>query len=403
MNKITPLPPFESQRLASLESYRMMDTAPEADFEELVQLASEICGTPIALITLVDDTRQWFKSKVGLEVNQTPKEQAFCAHTIVDSSGFMQIKDARTDLRFSDNPLVTADPNIVFYAGVSLMSEDGMPLGTLCVIDRIPKELSEKQLNAMKILAKQVMAQMELRKQLSGLKELNKQLAETNDFMQRFATTAAHDIKNPLSNISLSAEMLIRHLNKSGDEKGQKFASTNLNSAKQLAKLVNDMLEYSLRPEILTQNHQSFQILTFLKKVTSMITLPKNVEISYPDKDLQLTTSEIALQQLFINLLTNAVRYNDKQTCCIKIMCTQTQTHTQFIVEDNGIGIASKELERIFDRNVTLNNTDRFKQSSTGIGLHTVRFLLDKLGGSISVESEPTVGSRFTFTIPSQH
>ncbi|WP_162796240.1 GAF domain-containing sensor histidine kinase [Pedobacter namyangjuensis] len=401
MQKITPQTQFESQRLASLESYKMMDTAPEADFEELVQLASEICGTPIALITLVDDTRQWFKSKVGLEVNQTPKEQAFCAHTIVDSSGFMQIRDARTDLRFSNNPLVTSAPNIVFYAGISLLAQDGMPLGTLCVIDRVPKELTDRQLNAMKILAKQVMAQMELRKQLAGLKELNKQLSETNEFMQRFATTAAHDIKNPLSNISLSAELLIRHLKKNDDDKGLKFANTNLNAAKHLAKLVSDMLAYSLRPEILTQNHHSFPIIIFLQKVVSMITMPKNVKISYPENGLHITTSEIALQQLFINLLTNAIRYNDKQTCCIKISCAQNEMHTQFIVEDNGIGIANNELERIFDRNVTLNQSDRFKQSSTGIGLHTVRVLLEKLGGKISVESELTKGSRFIFTIPS--
>ena len=399
MNKNIQLPFNEQQRLASLESYKILDTASETDFEDIALLASEICGTPIALITLVDQNRQWFKSRIGLDVTETPREYAFCAHTILDQSGLMQVSDARNDHRFATNPLVTSDPNIVFYAGITLLSHDGFPLGTLCVIDRVPRELSDKQLSALRTLAKQVMAQMDLRKQISSLEMANNQLSETNEFMQRFATSAAHDIKNPLSSISMSAEMLSKHLENTGDERGIRLARTNLSSTKQLGKLVNDMLEYSLRPEVLTVNQTKISTLKFLGNTVSMITMPENVEISFPPHDAEIYSSEIALQQIFINLLTNAIRYNDKEVCRITIGCSVDAEQTTFMVSDNGIGINRDELERIFDKKVTLNSADRFSQSGTGIGLFTVKFLIEKLGGSIRVESEPGKFSRFIFTI----
>lgn len=399
MNKKVPLPENELQRLAVLESYQIIGTAPEDDFEDITLLASEICGTPIALITLVDQTRQWFKSNHGLSVNETPREHAFCAHTIVDPSGIMQISDARNDQRFAANPLVTSDPNIVFYAGVSLLTHDGFSLGTLCVIDRIPKQLSDGQLKALRTLAKQVMAQMELRKQITSLEKANHQLTETNEFMQRFATSAAHDIKNPLSSISMSAELLSRHLEQNGDQRGLKLAKTNLSCAKQLGTLVNSMLEYSLRPEVLTIDQTKLEVRKFLEKTVSMITIPDNVQISYPPDDVEISTSAIALQQIFINLLTNAVRYNDKMTCKINISCSLQDGTTNFTVTDNGIGIQPEQLERIFDKDVKLNSADRFNQTGTGIGLYTVRFLVEKLGGSIRAESELGKSTSFIFNI----
>ncbi|MGN7986157.1 GAF domain-containing sensor histidine kinase [Pedobacter sp. 22226] len=399
MNEKFPYPPNESRRLEILNDYQIMDTPKEDDFDGITRLASEICGTPIALITLLDETRQWFKSSVGLNVEGTPREHAFCAHTIVEQSGVMEIEDARTDNKFSGNPLVQGDPGIVFYAGVSLIGEEGMPLGTLCVIDRVVRKLSPEQLSAMHTLAKQVIAQIELRKKIRRLNEANLQLRETNEFMQRFATTVAHDLKNPLSSISMSAEMLIRHLQEKNDEKGTRLASTNLNSSNKLTQLVNDMLDYSLRPEILIQNHSDIFLEDFLSKTVSMISMPENVRIQMPHENLVFRTSEIALQQIFINLLTNAVRYNDKGTCEIAISCSVSKEQISFTVSDNGIGIPQDALERIFTKNVTVNAADCFNQTSTGNGLHTVRFLIEKLGGSISVTSQIAKGSCFSFNI----
>ncbi|MEH3112303.1 sensor histidine kinase [Pedobacter terrae] len=401
MDNIAKLHENENQRLQALESYQIMDSLAEEDFDELTQMASQICGTPIALITLVDSSRQWFKSKLGIDVQQTPREHAFCAHTIIDPTGLMVVSNAKEDQRFAENPLVTGDPNIAFYAGVSLMTPEGMPLGSLCVIDTVPRTLDERQLWSLKVLGKQVIAQMEMRKKLLLLCETNRRLAETNQFMQQFATTAAHDIKNPLTTISMSTELLTKHLYSSGDQKGYKLALVSFNGIKALGKLINDMLEYSIRPEILTAQHELIELGSFLRKTVSMLSIPENVQINYPKAGTEISTSAIALQQILINLLTNSVRYNDKQTCLIQIDCIIVNGLANITVSDNGMGIRREELERIFQRNVTLNTSDRFAQSGTGIGLATVKLLVEKLGGEISVQSTPGVGSAFTFTIGS--
>jgi PAS domain S-box-containing protein len=145
----------ESARLRALYDKQILDTAPEAAFDALVAEAARICKVPIALVTLVDENRQWFKAKVGLEVSQTPREQAFCAHAIVGPSGVLVVPDAHKDPRFSGNPLVTGDPNVRFYAGIVLRDAAGAAMGTLCVIDRVPRELSAVQLAQLDALAEQ--------------------------------------------------------------------------------------------------------------------------------------------------------------------------------------------------------------------------------------------------------
>jgi diguanylate cyclase (GGDEF)-like protein/PAS domain S-box-containing protein len=160
--KIAPLPNDEQSRLATLKKYDILDTEPDAALDAMVQLASYICQTPIAAISLIDENRQWFKAITGLDVTETSRDIAFCAHTILQDET-MIVPDALRDERFFDNPLVTSDPDIRFYAGVPLSTTQGQHLGTLCVIDRIPRELSMAQLNAIDILAKNIMAHLDLR------------------------------------------------------------------------------------------------------------------------------------------------------------------------------------------------------------------------------------------------
>lgn len=163
------LPDNESMRLRALKEYGVFDTASEQAFDDITRLASFICKTPISLISLIDDSRQWFKARVGLEAAQTPREHAFCAHAILKPSEIMVVPDAMADERFTANPLVTGDPNIRFYAGVPLVTPTGEALGTLCVIDRTPRELDPQQLEVLRALARQVIAQFELRRSLMTL------------------------------------------------------------------------------------------------------------------------------------------------------------------------------------------------------------------------------------------
>jgi signal transduction histidine kinase len=166
----------EEERLAALARYAILDTSPEAAFDDVAKLAAALCDTPMALVSLVDRDRQWFKSMVGLDITETPRAISFCSHAIEGDGPFI-VDDAAADERFASNPLVTGAPSLRFYAGVPLLEEhDGLPLGTLCVLDTRPRELTELQLRTLRVLAKQVVAQLEVRKLLAREKSLHEEV-----------------------------------------------------------------------------------------------------------------------------------------------------------------------------------------------------------------------------------
>jgi PAS domain S-box-containing protein len=182
-----PIPANEEARLKTLLAYHLLDSMPEQAFDDLTLIASEICGTPIALVTLLDRERQWFKSRVGLEAPETPRDVAFCAHAIMQEDVFI-VSDAFEDPRFADNPLSTDDPHVRFYAGMPLITPTGHALGTLCVIDHIPRTLTEKQIQALRGLARQVMTQIEMRQIVERLEFA---LEQRNTAVEEAHTNAA--------------------------------------------------------------------------------------------------------------------------------------------------------------------------------------------------------------------
>jgi len=208
-----PLHPQESARLAALQRYEILDTLPGAEFDDLTQLASQICGTPMAMISLIDDRRQWFKSKIGTTTEETPREHAFCGYTILQNE-LLEVPNALTDARFSQNPLVIGQPEIRFYAGAPLTTPDGFNLGSLCVIDQIPRQLTPEQRSALKLLGRQVMAQLELRRSL-------KLLESQSAFQRAILEGANHSI------ISTDPDGIIRTFN-AGAEKLLGYSAAEL-------------------------------------------------------------------------------------------------------------------------------------------------------------------------------
>jgi PAS domain S-box-containing protein len=178
-----PIPENESARLRALRDYNILDTPPEIQFDDLTQLASYICGTPIAALTLIDEDRQWFKSQIGLGVDQTSRDAAFCAHGLLNPHELLEVPDALKDTRFADNPLVLGLPNIRFYAGAPIVNPDGLPLGSLCVIDRTPRDLSAAQLQALMALSRQASALLEMRKAVGALAQNVRQRARAEQLL----------------------------------------------------------------------------------------------------------------------------------------------------------------------------------------------------------------------------
>ena len=390
----------EEARLSALKSYNILDTAEEKDFDDLTTLASAICQTPVAFISLIDDKRQWFKSRRGITEKEASIESSFCTYAIASGNDIMIVENATLDARFIENPLVNMENGITFYAGVPLINKDGFALGSLCVVDKSQKQLTEEQIIALKIIAKQVVDKLELRRSAIELAKLYQELIDSNLFIQGFSAMAAHDIKNPMSSILLSAQLMKRRLGKFHDKSFEKLLNLNINATKRLITMLDDMIAYSKSPQLLLTQKQFVNSTELFQTVISLIRVPDNFEILLPSENYLLSISKIALQQIFINLLTNAIRYNDKDRGLIQIRCSEDVERYYFEVEDNGIGIAREYHEEVFGNNFTLNITDRENKKGNGIGLSTVKELLKILKGMITVRSVIGKGTTFSFNLP---
>ncbi|MBC85872.1 MAG: hypothetical protein CL677_01740 [Bdellovibrionaceae bacterium] len=224
----------EEERLSELESYHILDTEEEEIYNSIVKIASYICETPIALISLVDKERQWFKARVGLDATETDRSLAFCAHAIQQEKIF-EVSDSRVDERFQDNPLVTASPNIVFYAGAPISTSSGHNLGTLCVIDSKPKQLSKEQQDLLTSLSQQVSQNFELRR-------AKKELMKANQILEDFSYKLSHDLQTPLRHITAYCELIEnKHSNDFDDESTTWFANVS-SGAKRMRQHIKEML-----------------------------------------------------------------------------------------------------------------------------------------------------------------
>ncbi|ADV50007.1 GAF sensor signal transduction histidine kinase [Cellulophaga algicola DSM 14237] len=392
----------EERRLAALQSYTILDSLPEEDYDNLSKIASEICGTPISMISLIDDKRQWFKSSYGLDVKETEREISFCGHMINETNDVFIVQDAREDDRFFDNPLVTGDTNVVFYAGVPLMTANNLPIGSLCVIDHEPKTLNKSQIESLKALSNQVMKLIELRKNELLLQEALSNQKEKNTELERFAYIAAHDLKSPLNNISTLTDIFIDQYGSKIDSQGVDILNMIVSSSNRLKGLIEGLLDYSKSDHLLNEKTTKVSIEKVKNNINSIFSSNPHIHLTVLSELNTLTINETALDQILINLVTNAIKYSDKPEVQITIGIDDSKTHYLFYVEDNGPGIPEDKYNSIFDIFTINTPLDKFGVRGNGIGLATVKKVIEKLGGEITVKSTLGEGSKFSFTIKKQ-
>jgi signal transduction histidine kinase len=389
----------EQLRLKELESFSILDTLPDQDYDNLTSIAAQICGTPISLVSLIDNKRQWFKSHHGLNVSETPKEYAFCAHAINNDDKLFLVKDAREDERFYDNPLVTDEPYVIFYAGIPLVTDEGLPLGTLCVIDHEPKVLDQSQINALKSLSVQVMNLLRLRKSKMDQESLISKLESKNRELEQFANVAAHDLKSPLHSITSLASLFRKQYSDSIDDDGKNILRLIEESSEKLSGLIEGLLRYSKSEDSLKEEKSLININTMVIGLSKLFSAEENLSINSKSPIESIIVNKTALDQILINLVANAIKYNDKEKIEIEIDVDEDEHQYIFIVKDNGPGIKKEYQERIFNIFEVFSNSDRYGKSGNGIGLSTVKKVVELLGGRINVESEIGHGAKFIFTL----
>ena len=385
----------EAERLKEVSSYKIADTLTEKEYDDIAFLASVICGTPIALVTLVYEDRQWFKATVGTELKENKRELSFCTHAISGDKDVMVVEDATVDNRFMHNPLVQGGPQLVFYAGAPIVNKNGYSLGTVCVYDVEKKSLTDAQVKGLKMLSEQVMGLLELRKQNFQLELMKERLEISNKSLEAFAMILAHDIKTPLTSVTLANNML----EEEADE--AKLDVKDLTDIiKKNAEKINRLVDGILTNAKIAEKHNTLdeiELLSFLEQLKSTLFCPKPLHFIYALNIHKLFFNKIQLEQLFNNLFTNAIRYNDKENVEIKISANQNNGFYNFEVTDNGMGIAMENQSSIFKLFETVNQKDNYGLESSGIGLSIVKKIISAAEGTIKITSTQGEYTSFIF------
>lgn len=398
----------EEKRLAVLEQYAVLDTEDEKNFDDLTLLASYICQTPIALISLIDRDRQWFKSKVGLDVSETPREVAFCHETIKQNDVFV-VADTLEDARFAENPLVTSNPSIRFYAGAPITTAEGYSLGSLCVIDIVPREISDEQKSALESLARQVMSLLENRRakeerarlqqifDIESEKILEKEKAarklaeEASRLKDDFLATVSHELRTPLNAILGWAKML--GSGKLDAEVTNRAVETIIRSARSQAQLIEDLLDISrIISGKVRLDVRSVELPPLIESVvesTALAAEARDIEVKtfIDPRAAAISGDSERLQQIFWNLLTNAIKFTPKGGK-VQVRLERITSHLEFTVSDNGQGIEPEFLPHVFERFRQSDGSSSRSSGGLGLGLAIVKHLVELHGGSIIAKSE---------------
>ena len=392
------LPFNEAKRLAALNSYAILDTDAEAVFDDLTAIAAAICGTPIALMSLIDAHRQWFKSHHGLAVQQTPRELAFCAHAILQDGPFV-VPDAMLDARFERNPLTTGAPNVRFYAGTPLITSAGHALGTLCVIDHIPRELTEFQLESLGKLGHLAMCQMELRREREqerrNSRAASRFIANLGQSLHRQMRQVA-TIPDTLTAMQLTSEQaeVVDELRAGNSELLRTFANVVDH-----ASLYNDQMRLSARPFDLRTVVEG-SVARYAERAAAQQIALRLVWLSTATTTRVGDAARIA--QVLGNLLDNAIRNTEQGDVRLTVSDGAAEFELCLEVEDTGVGIAPERVAQLFNTPMLAGDDTAQAPGAIGLGLPIVGQLVRLMGGHCQVTSHIGTGTRFScsFSLP---
>ncbi len=377
-----PLPSDETSRLEALKALDILDTPPEEGFDRITRLASNLLGTPIALVSLVDHDRQWFKSKVGIEASQTPRDHAFCAYTVLEPTPLI-VEDALSDPRFQSNPLVTKDPNIRFYAGAPLTLESGHSVGAFCVIDRVPRRLTSQQQAMLVDITGIAVDQLRLRRKLIEVDETRRQLERVNADLSMFNHAIAHDLGGPLRHVRAFSELLLEEGGLA--QEPRTIAERIERAAKKASAMVEAMSQLSRLEGAAERSKQSVDLPTLLDDVLEEIAPPANAEIERVLEARQVRAHPAYLRQILLNLVSNALKHG-AQPPRIRIEAALEGDTLEVRVSDDGPGIPPKDRERVFRPFFRRGGAS---VAGLGFGLALVARLVELHGGTVGFEDPP--------------
>jgi len=396
------IPKNEKQRQAAVEKYKLLDTLSEESYDSITSLMAFVCNTPISLITLLDKERNFLKSHHGIPISESPRKISFCGHAINSPEPITIVEDARKDKRFFDNPLVT-ELNAIFYAGAPLIDSSGFPLGTLCVYDVKRRKLTEDQKNALIAMSKQVVSLFEQRYQNFKLLEYQDRLKKRNQDLEDFVHLVSHDIKSPLSNIVSLAELLENDYKNKLDGRAKQYLAFLKTSSHSLRKYIDGLLKFYKSEELLQRTPENFDFATLMEETVNVLDPEHKVHFDFAKESKTINVNKVALQQVLINLFTNAMKYNRKDKVVINLVLSETTDTYEFKIRDNGDGIPRDHVDSIFKLFSIAGVADRDGNIGTGVGLATVKKIIHSLDGEISVISTEGLGSTFTFSIAKPH
>ena len=397
---ITPaIPSNDSKRLNALKSYSL-ERKSDKNFNDITDLATLITGMPVSLISFVEEDEVWFKSTKGMDICSSDRDLSFCSYAIASKDHIYVVENTKKDERFYNHPYANlGDKSVIFYAGVCLVDKKGFKIGTLCVIDHKPNTLSSKNRKALQLLANQVLKLVEANKLNKTYKNTHKRLKIQNKNLKNFAGHVSHDMKMPLANMIVTSDILKMRYNKDLDEKGKEYLGYLKTSSLTLSSYISGLLEHYESDSLSKNNYEIFSLNHLLEEIIDLLNINVDCSINFPEIDLNMTTNRAILEQILLNLIGNSIKYNDKAKTIINISYKHKKDKTFIKVEDNGVGIPNNKLNVIFDLFSTVGHLDRYGNKGHGIGLSTVKKLVQELGGKIKVKSKLNAGTSFIFSI----